>query len=392
MLWASAVSTERRLDQAVGQAAADLRQRLGGAAPDLVLCFCTHHHRSDWNDLPRLLRDECGDTVVIGCSGGGTIGGGCELEERSALVLAAALLPGVDIRPFHLGPDEIPEPEAAPDFWRARLGLEGDPSAVLLLPEPHSCDSQLLIDSLDRAFPDATKVGGLASGAAAAGDNALFGGGVVLRDGVVGVALSGGLTVDTIVAQGCRPIGNPMFVTAHTGPLITELDGRRPTDVLHELIEALPDEDKELARHSLFLGLVMRTDQVEYRHGDFLIRNLIGIDPAAGALVVAAELEGRQVVQFHLRDASTSADDLQAHLDAYAAGSDVPPAGALLFSCLGRGVRLYGEPGHDSNAFLRTVGSVPLTGFFCNGEIGPVRGKTYVHGYTSAFALFRPGR
>ncbi len=196
--------------------------------------------------------------------------------------------------------------------------------------------------------------------------------------------------METIVAQGCRPIANPMFITATADPFITELDGRRPLEVLEEIFESLSPPDRELFRFSLFLGLVMRPDQVEYGHGDFLIRNLAGVEPASGAIAVAAPVRTGQVVQFHLRDAVASAQDLQAHLDTYTARGNQPPAGGLLLSCLGRGENLYGEPDHDSTALRRRLGRVPLAGFFCNGEIGPVRGQTYLHGYTSIFALFRP--
>jgi small ligand-binding sensory domain FIST len=212
----------------------------------------------------------------------------------------------------------------------------------------------------------------------------------VSRFGLVGVGLSGDLQLDAIVAQGCRPIGHPMFVTRCKDGLLLELDGRPPLGLLQELYEGLAARDQELFQESLFVGLVMREDQVEYGQGDFLIRNLIGMDDESGAVAVGAELRDAQVVQFHLRDARTSSDDLEACLRRYQADRrEPPPAGALLFSCLGRGRHLYGEPDHDSRAFARHLGGVPLGGFFCNGEIGPVQDRTYLHGYTSSFAVFR---
>jgi small ligand-binding sensory domain FIST len=107
-------------------------------------------------------------------------------------------------------------------------------------------------------------------------------------------------------------------------------------------------------------------------------------------MAVGALLEESSVVQFHLRDARTSADDLEAHLCRYRdEAKDTPAKGALLFSCLGRGVHLYGSADHDSHLFRHHLGEIPLGGFFCNGEIGPVQNKTFLHGYTSAFGLFR---
>ena len=207
------------------------------------------------------------------------------------------------------------------------------------------------------------------------------------RTGLVGVALAGNIEVETIVAQGCRPIGEPMFITKCQGNLLWELDGVSAVKVLEDLYESLDPGDQELARHSLFLGIVMSEQQQEYRQGDFLIRNVVGMDADRGVLAVGAALHESSVVQFHLRDAKTSAADLE-QLLARQEGL-AQPQGALLFSCLGRGVYLYGRPDHDTDAFRRHMGDVPLGGFFCNGEIGPVHGTTFLHGYTSSFGLFR---
>jgi small ligand-binding sensory domain FIST len=164
--------------------------------------------------------------------------------------------------------------------------------------------------------------------------------------------------------------------------------------VLQALFDGVDDRDRELFRTSLFLGIEMKEALSEYRQGDFLVRNLVGLDARSGALVVGARLHDGQVVQFHLRDAETSTRDLEERLARYRSAWAAPPsgAGALLFSCLGRGQHLYGQPDHDSAAFERHLGRIPLAGFFCNGEIGPVEGRTFLHGYTSAFGIFRRPR
>jgi len=190
------------------------------------------------------------------------------------------------------------------------------------------------------------------------------------------------------VAQGCRPIGEPMFVTRCRDNLLLALDGRPPREVLQGLHSRLAGRDRQLIRESLFLGVAMRDAASEYRQGDFLIRNVMGIDPSSGALAVGASLRENEIVQFHLRDARTSAEDLDCLLSRH---QQEPRAlGSFLFSCLGRGLHLYGRPNHDADAFRRHLGEVPLGGFFCNGEIGPVQGTTFLHGYTSSFGLFRP--
>jgi small ligand-binding sensory domain FIST len=265
----------------------------------------------------------------------------------------------------------------------------GSDPAFLLLPDPLSCPVEDLLSWMDDRWPGAVKVGGLASGGMTArgpAGNSLFLGDDRLTAGAVGIALTGDIAVDTIVAQGCRPVGSPLFVTRADRNVAYELDGEPALRALERLHQNLDAADRALFRHSLFMGVVMR-EQETYRPGDFLIRNLLGVDPGTGAIAVAAPLSTGMVVQFHLRDAVTSTQDLSAMLHEH---DDLMPCGGLLFSCVGRGRLLYGRANHDSDLFHEVVGSgVPLGGFFCNGEIGPVQRRTYLHGYTSSFALFR---
>jgi small ligand-binding sensory domain FIST len=376
MRWSSAASTAPRLEAAVDEVGAIVRDGLGGAVPDLVVTFVSPHHESGYRRLPALLHGALGGGRLLGCSAGGVIGGGRELEEQPGLSITAATLPGVTVTPFHLDEPAVP-PAPAAEF-----------PTFLLLPDPFTFDVDELLHALDSAHPDSTIVGGLASGGRTPGSNALYLGDEVHRRGLVGAVLAGNVAVDTIVAQGFRPIGEPMFVTRSERNVIHEIDGRRAGSVLQALYDGASTEDRQLFRTSLFLGIVMREDRQEYRHGDFLIRNVMGIDGKSGALVVGALVRDGMVVQFHLRDARTSAADLDELLGHY----EGQPTGALLFSCLGRGKHLYGEADHDTSTFRRHAGAVPLGGFFCNGEIGPVQGTTFLHGYTSAFALFRPRR
>ncbi len=391
MKWASTVSAESVLKNAVGEVTETVRRDLGGQAPDLVVVFASAHHRSAFNRLPALVSAELDARVLIGCSAGGVIGGAREIEEAPGLSLTAAILPDVELTPFHLESDRLPAPSADTAAWENLFGLRATENPrFVLLPDPQTFDTETLVQGLDRAYPHSPKVGGLASGGQAPGANALFLGDRVHRSGAVGIALRGNVELDTIVAQGCRPVGEPMFATRCERNIIWQLDGRRPLDVLQELHPRLSQRDQELARRSLFLGIAMNENREEYRRGDFLIRNLLGVDPDSGALAVGGLLTENTVVQFHLRDAKTSAEDLEELLASYqATHSTARPEGSLLFSCLGRGQHLYGTPDHDSKIFRRHLGEIALGGFFCNGEIGPVHGTTFLHGYTSSFGLFR---
>jgi small ligand-binding sensory domain FIST len=394
--WASSISTEAQLGSAVSECSDALEAGLAEHAPDLVAGFLSPHFADNWSALPGLLARRFPGAVLLGCSANGVIGGGHEIEGERALAMVAAHLPGVRLTPLVVRAGEFVDlaaacpsidtvGEAAGSAAGAVAGT-GERPHFVVLPDPFSCPGETLVGELDRRFPGSVKIGGLASGARQPGGNLLWAGEEPVHGGAVGLALEGDVAVDTIVAQGCRPIGLPMFVTMGQGHLIQQLDGRRPLDLLRELYDAASPRDRELFRGSLFLGVVMRDGESEYGPGDFLIRNLIQLDSESGALAVAAEVREGNVVQFHLRDAQTSADDLESHLRGQAPGSR--PAGALLFSCLGRGRYLYGAPDHDIQKFAARYGRVPVGGFFCNGEIGPVHGRTFLHGYTSSFGLF----
>jgi small ligand-binding sensory domain FIST len=391
--WAAGVSEQPDTEAAFAEAATTVRDALSGAAPDLALLFVSSCHTPSDERLLELARELLASALLVGCSGRSVIGAGREIELRPGLALLAAQLPGVELRPIRLGE------ESARDFEVEERAESADPDEpaphLVLLADPFTCDAEALLRTLDARFPASVKIGGLASSGTRAGENSLYLGDDVYHDGVVGIALLGDVEVDAIVAQGCRPIGTPMFVTRCRDNLLFELDGTRAVDVLRGLFDRVAGAERERMRSSLFLGIEMRSAQSEYRQGDFLVRNLVGLDPERGVLAVGAQLRVGQVVQFHVRDARTSADDLDRRLARYAAAcgqGSAAPQGALLFSCLGRGLHLYGSPDHDSRAFLQRVGNLPLGGFFCNGEIGPVEGRTFLHGYTSAFGIFRPRR
>lgn len=391
MKWASAISEQPDLDAALAQCAESIRGQLG-EPPQLAVAFVSPHHQPGYGRVGPLMRELLAAEHTFGCSGGGIIGAGLEVEQRPALSVTAAALPGVDIAPFHLDGEKLPDLDAGPDAWQELLGVApADEPQFVLLADPFSFPVQNLIMGLDFAFPQAAKIGGLASGAQRPGDNALFLNGQVHDTGAIGLALRGNIIVDTVVAQGCRPIGQPMRITSSRRNILGELDGHPPMAVLQDLYRSLPERDRQLMGHSLFLGVVMDELLDHPGRGDFLIRNVVGMDQRTGSLAVGEMLKEGQLVQFHLRDADTSAQDLTIVLERYALENRenrIP--GALLFSCLGRGQYLYGRPNHDTGVFRETLGEVPLGGFFCNGEIGPVAGTTFLHGYTSSFGLFRP--
>ncbi len=394
MKWSSHVSEKTTVREAVTECIYEINRQLGGEHPDLAIVFVSKYFADDYWIVPRLISDRLDGVLVLGCSADGVIGGGHEVEHRPALAITAGTLPDVNIHPFHLKDEDLPDMDAPPGAWEELIGVEAakEPQFVMLA-DPFSFHAENFLLGIDYTYPKSVKIGGLASGGADAGSNAIYLGNEVHSSGLVGIALSGNIMIDTVVAQGCRPIGRPMTITKCRSNIVLELDGQPPLQVLQNIFESLNERDKQLLQHSLFLGVGMDELRDEHHHGDFLIRNLLGMDADHGALAVGAYLREGQTVQFHLRDAQTSAEDLDLLLAQYAGKEEfLPGEGAVLFSCLGRGYNLYGRADHDTNMFMSKVGAMPLGGFFCNGEIGPVGHTTYLHGYTSSFGIFRPAR
>jgi small ligand-binding sensory domain FIST len=392
MKWTSTVVSHPDLTTTVQQAAAQVFEGLGRQEPDLLIAFVSAEHLPGFATLGALLAREFESAFLFGCCAGGVIGGGRELEDRPALSLTAAVLPDVKLHGTHFETVDVPPAFAERRMWEDTLQVSAreDP-AFLLLADPFSFAADGFLKGLDRTFPGSPKIGGLASGGRQPGTTALYLKDRVYHSGLIALSMTGDIEIQTTLAQGSRPIGDPMFVTGVHDNLIRELDGRMPREVLGAVFEHLPAADRKLFSQALYIGIGAARDRSEYRSGDFLIRSILGLDPKSGALWIGGQVEANAVVQLHLRDAVSAAQDIERSLKAHRqAVSGIEPAAALLFSCVGRGAGFYGQADHDSNAYRRIVADIPVGGFFCGGEIGPIQGTTYVHGQTSVFGTVGP--
>ncbi|AFY30790.1 FIST N-terminal domain-containing protein [Calothrix sp. PCC 7507] len=400
MQWANALSTRPSLEAAVTDVVERAVSSLTAPA-DLGLVFISSAFASEYSRLLPLLSEKLSVPVLIGCSGGGVIGTTTEgqtqeLEAEAALSLTLAHLPGVDLEVFHVVSEELPDLDSSPDAWIDLIGVPPSPTPqFILLCSSFSSGINDLLQGLDFAYPGSVTLGGQASAGGMSGRTALFchdaGGDRLYREGTLGLALSGNIAVETIVAQGCRPIGKPLQVTKAERNIILELDEQVPLVVLREVIANLSEQERMLAQHSLFVGVAMDGFKLTLQQGDFLIRGILGVDPSAGAIAIGDRVRPGQRLQFHLRDAEASAEDLELLLQQYQNQRNAEPAAiaALMFSCVGRGEGLYGQPNFDSDLFRRYIKDIPVGGFFCGGEIGPIGGSTFLHGYTSVFGICR---
>ena len=390
MLFAAGISDQTDPGKALDSALQQILPALQGRPAHAAFLFASILYRADWAPLLRRLRQQLGSPLLLGCTAGGVLGKDRELEGMPALSLTAAHLPGVKLHPFAVSPQELEE-QQEPGFWIEKTGVnpKDNPSGILL-PDPFSCDCMALVTGLNAVYPKMPLIGGLASGASQAGGNALFFNDDPLPEGAVGLLLTGDIELQTVVSQGCRPVGHPTLITRAEENMILELAGQPAMATLQQLYGELSEADKKLAREALLLGIVMDEYKQKFQRGDFLIRNLIGMDPSVGALAVGDKIQTGQTVQFHVRDAETSREDLHTLLGQKSL-SKPGFSGGLLFSCLGRGRDLYGEPDVDVGLIRKAVGPhCPIAGFFCNGEIGPVGPRNYIHGFTASLGLFRP--
>jgi len=394
MKWASAISTQENIVSCIEETIESIRKKLDGVEPHLTIIFVSPHYGGDIEKIPELIRERLSPGILFGCTGGGIIGAGEEVEQQPAFSITCAHLPEVEIQTIYSDTMNLPDQDSSPRIWREWLNLPQEKAPqFLFLADPFSFHGEEFLSGIDFAYSASKKVGGLASGARQPGGNRLFLDQEIYDKGLIGLALCGNIQLDTIVAQGCRPIGAPMNITKCDRQLIRELDGRPPMEILQEIYDTLNEKDRELLQTSLFLGIEMDPMNDNPKQGDFLIRNLMGADRETGGISIGALLREGQLVQFHLRDKGMSSEDLNMVLTRYQEENDYQSAeGALLFSCLGRGQYLYGKPNHDSNLFQEKLGEMPLGGFFCNGEIGPVGSSTFLHGYTSSFGIFRPSK
>lgn len=361
MPFAAALSEHPLATHAVGETVGQLLESIG-ADPDLVILFAGAAHTGAIEDIVSAVREVLRPKVLVGCTAGTVLGGQREVEDAGGLSLWAAKGMGATAR-------RLTEPRMH--------DLPAGTRAVLVLADPYSFP----IDDL-LAGTRLPVIGGLASAARGPGGNRLVLDGAVHTDGAVTVALHG-LVIEMVVSQGCRPIGEPLIVTKGEGRLVHELAGQPALTRVQGVIAGLSHDDVELARRGLYIGRVVDESKATFGRGDFLIRSVLGADVATGAVAIGDDVEVGATLQLQVRDAHAADEDLR-YLMYGREGS-----AALVFTCNGRGTHLFGEPDHDATVITDALDGAPLAGMSCAGEIGPVGGRSFLHGFTASIALFK---
>lgn len=394
MAFAAAQTTEQNLPSALDALLAQLSARLGDLTTppiDLAVVFLTPHFVHDAPFISQYLHQNLSPTTLLGCAGQGVIGQH-EIEDIPAITLIAGRLPNVQLTPFALQPPDWQEFIDNPIMLDAELPVSNSPELILLLADPFSVPIVELLDLFNVRFHGVPVVGGMVSAAAYANGNVLFFNDLLLSRGAIGVALSGDLTAEVIVSQGCRPIGQPLRVTQCHQNFLMRLNDEPPLAYIQSLYNQLPITDRLLMQTGgLYLGRAIHNDPDQLGRGDFVVRGVMGMDPESGAIAIGDVLHPGEYVQFHLRDATTATEDLEMMLAPQAFSA--APRAALLFNCNGRGQRLYNRPNGDVTVIHDSLGDdLPLAGFFCAGEIGPIGSQNLLHSHTASLVLLRPRR
>lgn len=356
----------------VTETARQLRAETGGAS--LALVFVSPDFRPHLKEFIEILQLDGHARQVIGCSADGFIGTGQEDEDANGFSILFLNLPQGSVETWVIDENfQIPKDRPSTGGW-------------IVLGNPLRLNAQALLEDMNRIYPGVPVYGGLATGGWDSDTLFTFHHEAGLIDSA-GVAVHlPDVVMQGIVSQGCQPIGEPYTITRVEKDVVLGVGGRRAYDVLVETFENLPEDDRKVARGNIMAGLAASEYRDDFQRGDFLVRNIIGGDPKTGALKLGAIPRVGQTIQFQLREKDAADEDLRVRSEALR-GHEGEPLAMLCFSCGGRGQNLFNVPNHDAGILQDTFGPVPVAGFFCNGEFGPVAGVNFLHGYTAAVAV-----
>jgi small ligand-binding sensory domain FIST len=388
MPFAAALSTQSRAERAVAEVLGAALKMPG--SPELAVAFYSPHHADAMPAIADRLQRELEPRCLIGCQGEGVIGAGREIENGPALVLWLAKWDGkVELEPVHLTANTTPDGPTLFGWPDGLVESDAAKAVMLLLADPYTFPAaELFLPRVNEDYKGLRVHGGMASGMTGQGQTVLFADGEPKEEGAVGVLLRGPIGLRSVVSQGCRPVGKPLVVTKAKDNIIYELGGRPPVFHLRDLLEQLPERDRQLFQNGPHIGIAMTEYKDTFGRDDFLVRNLHAMDPSNGAIAITDRARAGQTVQFLIRDAGSADEDFRELLHDSAKTGPGRPQSALLFTCNGRGTRLFGSPNHDAGAIAEECGDISCAGFFAAGELGPVGGTNYLHGFTASTVLF----
>jgi small ligand-binding sensory domain FIST len=371
------------------QWAANLRSRLSASQVSLGLVFMSPKFFPHAKQVLEILRVHAKIPLLAGCSSQSLIAGGEEIEENPGITLGLYALPGANLKAIYFTQEQVEEANG-PGYWRLETGIEPEQTnGWLAFIDPFHLDSEAWLRTWNEAYAPLPVMGGLASGDFTEQRTQIYFNGEVFEEGGIAISVGGEVKLASVISQGCTPIGDTWTLTRVEDNVIHEIGNRPAYKVLEETFNQLTPAEQKIARNNLFVGLVVNEYLEDFHRGDFLIRNLLVVDPQSGSIAVGAFPRTGQTMQFQRRSAAAAMEDMDELLGRTAKQlADAQIYGACLCSCNGRGLGLFGRPNHDARCVQDQFGPIGVAGFFCNGEIGPIGEKNFLHGFTASLALF----
>lgn len=377
--------TGKQADEAALDASLAAMAASGAERAEVALVFTTGDALPFAGALLHAVRRVTGARAVVGVSGAGVLTERGEIEQIPAVAVLVTRSDGAVLAcPVMVADHARLDARAGTELAEQAGPAVAEGGALFILPDATNLDPRGLLHGLAEGLGPVPVLGGAAAG------TPIFElyNAEVKQGALPGLALSGHAPV-VGVAQGCQPIGEAYVVTRGEGNVVRAIAGRSPLEVLQEAIHAVPDYEQRLPQAGVFAGLAMNPAKSPLARGDFLVRNLAGVDRESGALAVAEPIRPGQTIQFHIRDAEAARDDLEAMLGRVGAElAGRRPAFGIYVNCAGRGRGLFGVPDHDVTAIRRRLGEWPLVGFFGNGEFAPVGPTSFFHNYTGVLIVF----
>lgn len=384
--FAAALSRSANTLQAIGEVVEEAMAKLG-RQPTLATVFFSSDHLAAADQIAQELCQRLGITQIFGCSGESIVGGGEEVESSPAIALWIADLPRSNVQLMHLEFERTPEGGVIQGWPDELTSSWSKDTFAILVGDPFSFPADLLLERMNEDRPGISVIGGMASSGSTPGENRLILGNQTFAEGAVVAVIQGGVRLRTVVSQGCRPIGKPYVVTKAERNVIYDLGGQSALIRLKELFDSLPTREQLLVQRNLHVGRVVSEYQSHFDQGDFLVRNVVGTVPNVGGIAIGDYIRAGQTVRFHVRDQEAADAELRQLLSTLPRTPNAKILAGLLFTCNGRGSRLFSQPNHDAQMLQKYMGDIPVAGFFAAGEIGPVGGQNFMHGFTASIAL-----
>lgn len=361
-----------------------------GSTPELAIAFFSPHHAAENETLIRTLRIYLPDVPLVGILGEAVVGGSRETEEGPALSLWLGSWNGqMAIDVFHLSPENTPDGPTMFGWPDAMESADPANSVLIAFADPYTFPAvELFVPTVNDQYPGLRVIGGMSSNPFGPEVASLFLDEAPIIAGGIGVLLRGSPRIRTLVSQGCRPLGKPLIVTKANENVILELSGpTTPMKYLRSLLGEISAADRKLLEQGRLIGLAVSEYRETFRPGDFLIRAMESIDPHNGALAITDRVRLGQTVQFQVRDAKAADEDMHALLTQI--GEDeFKPTGGLLFTCNGRGRRMFPSPDYDAKMIREKLGPLALGGLYAAGEIGPLANRNFIHFFTASAVFF----